>query len=34
MYTVNVDRYLNEFRLEKYWQEDVIFCGGEGRNTI
>ncbi len=27
MYTVNVDRYLNEFRLEKYWQEDVIFCG-------
>ncbi len=26
-YTSNVDRYLNEFRTERYWHEDVIFCG-------
>lgn len=26
-YTVNVDRYLNELRPDKYWHEDVIFCG-------
>lgn len=26
-YTGNVDRYLNEFRPEHYWREDVIFCG-------
>lgn len=27
IYTQNVDRYLNEVRPEKYWHEDVIFCG-------
>lgn len=26
-YTQNVDRYLNELRPERYWREDVIFCG-------
>lgn len=26
-YTENVDRYLNEVRPERYWREDVIFCG-------
>lgn len=26
-YTPNVDRYLNEIRDERYWHEDVIFCG-------
>lgn len=26
-YTENVDRYLNEFRPDRYWREDVIFCG-------
>ncbi len=26
-YTENVDRYLNEIRPERYWREDVIFCG-------
>lgn len=26
-YTENVDRYLNELRPERYWREDVIFCG-------
>jgi uncharacterized protein len=27
IYTSNVDRYLNEARPQKYWHEDVIFCG-------
>ncbi len=26
-YTKNVERYLNEIRPERYWHEDVIFCG-------
>lgn len=26
-YTSNVERYLNEIRSERYWHEDVIFCG-------
>lgn len=26
-YTGEVDRYLNEQRPDKYWREDVIFCG-------
>jgi hypothetical protein len=26
-YTPNVDRYLNEIRPKRYWNEDVIFCG-------
>lgn len=26
-YTPNVERYLNEQRPERYWREDVIFCG-------
>lgn len=26
-YTSNVERYLNELRPERYWHEDVIFCG-------
>lgn len=26
-YTENVDRYLNELRPDRYWREDVIFCG-------
>lgn len=26
-YTANVDRYMNETRPERYWHEDVIFCG-------
>jgi uncharacterized protein len=26
-FTENVDRYLNEVRPERYWREDVIFCG-------
>ncbi len=26
-YTENVDRYLNEIRPQRYWREDVIFCG-------
>lgn len=26
-YTENVDRYLNENRPDRYWHEDVIFCG-------
>lgn len=26
-YTANIDRYLNEKRPERYWHEDVIFCG-------
>lgn len=26
-YTPNVERYLNELRPDRYWHEDVIFCG-------
>lgn len=26
-YTANVERYLNEMRNDRYWHEDVIFCG-------
>lgn len=26
-FTTNVERYLNEVRPERYWHEDVIFCG-------
>lgn len=26
-YTKNVERYLNEIRPNRYWHEDVIFCG-------
>jgi hypothetical protein len=26
-YTERVDRYLNERRHDRYWREDVIFCG-------